>query len=128
MNKRMFASLDTLRENVPPYIPQVVPPEVYRRTGTLGRSLGSSMQGGMGGPRPTIYGVHSGMGGKDLTGQFGTNLSYAQYVVDPERQAYMHKPGYKGRPGWWTMTTIKEKANAKIQKIWNDMVEFIAKL
>jgi hypothetical protein len=121
MNKTMLTSLNVLQENVPPYIAQVVPPEVYRRTGTLGRTLGSSQAGGKAG-RPTVYGVYSNMSGTELVGEFGTNLSYAPYVIDPERQAYMHKPGYKGRPGWWTMDTIKEKAEAKINELWNKMV------
>ena len=31
MSKTMLASLDVLHENVPPYAPQAVPPEVYTR-------------------------------------------------------------------------------------------------
>ena len=122
MNRTMRKSLDVLHENVPPYIAQVVPPEVYRRTGTLGRSLGTNYGGGKQG-KPTVYSVTGT--GKEIVGEFGTNLSYAQHVVDPKRQAYMHKPGYKGRPGWWTMDTIKQKAEAKIKQVWEDMVKFI---
>lgn len=122
MNKTMFASLDVLHSNVPPYISQVVPPEVYRRTVTLGRSLGSGTSGGKVGT-PTVYSVRGT--GKDTVGEFGTNLSYAPYVIGPpdapkgERQAYMHKPGYKGRPGWWTMKDIKEKSEVKIHQLWD---------
>ena len=122
--KMMYVSLDTLQENVPPYISQVVPPEVYRRTGTLGRSLGSGMAGGKVG-KPTVYSVRGT--GKDTVGEFGTNLSYAPYVISPERQAYMHKPGYKGRPGWWTLNTIKDKALPKIIQRWNDAMAAIIK-
>jgi len=124
MNTTMKASLDTLQENVPPYIPQVVPPEVYGRTGTLGRSLGSGMAGGKVGT-PTVYSVRGA--GKETMGEFGTNLSYAPYVISPERQAYMHRPGSKGRPGWWTMNTIKEKAEPKIKQLWDKTIAAIIK-
>ena len=122
--KMMYVSLDTLQENVPPYISQVVPPEVYKRTGTLARTLGSGMSGGKAGT-PTVYSVRGT--GKDTVGEFGTNLSYAPYVIDPERQAYMHKPGYKGRPGWWTMKDIKEKSEEKIHQLWNATIGAIIK-
>lgn len=109
MDKAMKASLLTLQKNVPSYPPKPTD-SAYVRTGTLGRSIGA------GGGKPTIY-SHSA-----FEGRFGTNLSYAPYVIGPETQAYMHKPGFKGRQGWWTMNTIKEKAIAKIMQIWDDFV------
>ena len=121
MRNTMNDSLEVLSENVPPYPPK--PPESdYRRTMTLAGSLGTTQSGGKAG-KPTVYSV-SGSGG-NIQGRFGTDLSYAKHVIDPERQAYMHRPGYKGRQGWWTMDTIKERANAKIQRIWQDMVKLI---
>jgi hypothetical protein len=103
---------------VPPYPP---PPQDsgYRRTGTLGRSLGVGYGGGKTG-KPSIYGIKGG--GRNIEGRFGTNLEYAPYVIDAQRQAKIHK----GR--WWTMDTIKQKAEAKIKKIWEDMVKFILKM
>jgi len=124
MNKRMKASLEVLHEKVPPYIPQVVPPEVYKRQGTLGKSLGVTPYGDKAG-KPTVYSISGS--GKDKQGRFGTNLSYAKYVIDAKQQAYMHKPGYKGRPGWWTMKNIKENALPKIQKLWDDLVKALLK-
>ena len=120
----MYATLNVLWENVPAYAPQAVPPEVYTRTGTLGRTLGVSQAGGKAG-KPTVYSVTSQ--GNNIVGTFGTNLSYAQHVIDPDRQAYMHKPGYKGRSGWWTMDDILERATAKINKLWDEAMQAIIK-
>ena len=121
MQNTMSDSLLVLHENVPPY-PLKPPESDYRRTMTLAGSLGTSPAGGRAG-KPTVYSVSGS--GSDVEGRFGTDLSYAKYVIDPQRQAYMHRPGYKGRPGWWTMDTIKERANKKIQRIWQDMVNLI---
>jgi len=120
----MHQSLLALQENVPPYVPQVVPPEVYRRTMTLAGSIGSSPGGGKAGS-PSIYSVTGS--GKDVKGQFGTNLNYAPYVIDPDRQAYMHRPGYKGRRGWWTMDDVVKRARDKIERLWRAMVEDVTK-
>jgi multimeric flavodoxin WrbA len=108
MKTLMEKSMRVLWENVPPYPPK---PETskYRRTGTLGRSLGAE------GAKPTVYSIKGS--GANMSGTFGTNLSYAKYVIDPERQAYMHK----GR--WWTMNTIKEKSLDKINKIWETFIK-----
>lgn len=116
MNRNMHASLDVLNENVPAYPPK---PESskYIRTGTLGKSIGSSMAGGKTGTKPTVYSV-TGTGG-NIQGRFGTNLSYAKYVIDSKQQAYMHR----GR--WWTLDNVKENAKSKIMKIWQDMVNFV---
>jgi hypothetical protein len=114
MRNRMYASLETLNENVPPYPPK--PPESnYRRTMTLAGSVG------VGGAKPTVYSVKGA--GKEIEGRFGTDLKYAKYVIDPDRQAYMHRPGYKGRQGWWTMKTIKERAQAKIMSLWQTLID-----
>ena len=119
MRDTMNTSLLILHENVPPYPPK--PPESdYRRTMTLAGSIGSTPGGGKAG-KPTVYSVSGS--GKSIEGRFGTDLSYAKHVIDPKRQAYMHRPGYKGRQGWWTMETIKERANAKIQRIWQSLVD-----
>lgn len=107
MKRNMMASLDVLQENVPPY-PAPPPTSTYRRTGTLGKSMGG------GSMKPAIYNVYGS--GIDTVGKYGTKLSYAKFVIDPEQQAYMHR----GR--WWTTETMVEKAKNKIIKIWNDMI------
>jgi hypothetical protein len=122
MKKTMDNSLLVLWENVPPYPPK--PPESkYRRTMTLGGSLGSSQSGGRSGGKPTIYSVKGS--GANVEGRFGTNLNYAKYVIDPQQQAYMHRPGYKGRKGWWTMADIRNKSENKIQRFWNTTIELV---
>jgi len=117
MNRTMTASLNVLWENVPPY---PAPPEgsAYVRTGTLGRTLGSGPGGGKG-ATPTVYSVTGS--GMSIQGTFGTNLDYAKYVIDPDRQAYMHK----GR--WWTMKTIRDKAVNKINQLWEAFVRAVIK-
>jgi len=106
--KTMETSLETLQQNVPEYPP---PPQKtkYTRTGMLGKSLGAA------GGKPTVYSVTGS--GTQTIGKFGTNLNYAQYVIDPDRQAWMHK----GR--WWTMTHIKNKSVDKIKALWDDIVK-----
>jgi hypothetical protein len=132
LKNTMEKSLLVLWENVPAYpkLPES-PKSSYRRTGTLGRSLGSSYGGGKSGAQPTVYSIKQQM--NNVEGRFGTNLSYAPYVIGPshlpkgQRQAYMHKPGFKGRPGWWTMTTIRERSVEKIQKLWEITMRHILK-
>lgn len=113
MNKAMWSSLLILWENVPPY-PSKPQGSSYDRTGTLGRSLGVMEGGGKAG-KPTVYSVTGS--GIETKGEFGTNLNYARYVIDPDRQAYMHK----GR--WWTMTHIKNKSVNKIKTLWDEIVK-----
>lgn len=115
MKTAMSNSLLVLHGNVLPYPPK---PEksTYRRTGTLGRSLGSNEGGGKGGT-PTVYSITGS--GINMAGKFGTNLNYAKYVIDPDRQAYMHE----GR--WWTMKNIMEKSKDKINQVWAMMVRAV---
>jgi hypothetical protein len=109
----MDATLAALWESVPPY-PASPPDSTYRRTGTLGRTLGSSFSGGKSGGEPSIYSTRS-LGAGNIEGRFGTNLDYAPYVIGDGTQAKVHQ----GR--WWTMTTIAEKAKSKITAVWNSV-------
>lgn len=112
----MQASLLVLQENAPPYPP---PPQdsTYRRTGSLGRTLGSSMSGGKSGT-PDIF-VTKKLG-NGIEGRFGTNLNYAPYVIGDDTQAAVHA----GR--WWTMKDIAEKSQEKILKIWDGIADKLA--
>ena len=120
IKSKMDDALLVLWENVPAYPPE---PEdsSYTRTGTLGRTLGSSEGGGKGGAYPDIYEVHPLGSASGYEGRFGTNLDYAPYVVDPEEQAAVHR----GR--WWTMTTIAEKAHDKIVAVFQGLADEIRK-
>ena len=112
----MTLSLLELWSAVRPYPPKPAKSKYVRRGAEgLGGSLGSSEVGGRSGAQPTVYSIQ-GQGNKSV-GRFGTDLSYAKYVIDPKRQAYMHK----GR--WWTMESIKKDALPKIKKHWYDLVK-----
>ena len=112
----MTAALLALWENVPPYAPE---PEdsTYVRTGTLGRTLGSGMEGGQAG-QPDVFYVREM--GSEWEAHFGTNLEYAPYVIGDDTQAAVHQ----GR--WWTIRTVAEKASAKIDSLFETLVNKLA--
>lgn len=113
----MDASLLTLWENVPPY-PKISFNSSYRRTGMLGRSLGTSAAGGKGSGKPSIYETKKLGGG--FEGRFGTDLDYAPYVIgDFTQAAHM---GY-----WWQMKDIANKASDKITRLWQNLADKMAK-
>jgi len=113
MEATMDASLLVLWESVPAY-PQRPQDSSYRRTGTLGRTLGSSINGGRIGSEPEIYTVQQL--GSGYEGRFGTNLEYAPYVIGDGTQSRYHYM-------WWTMSTIAQRATAKITRLWNKLGE-----
>lgn len=106
MEKTGQASLLILHENVPSY-PNPFPDQKYRRTGQLGRSLGSSMGGGAVG-RADVSKV-TAVGSTGFEVRFGTNLHYAPDVIGANQ-----KPMFKGR--WWQFATIAQRATPKIVK------------
>lgn len=114
MKLTMDASLLLLHDEIPRY-PKASETSSYRRTGSLGRSLGASKGGRKIGKADINIvagrGVHT-------QGRFGTRLSYAPYVISDDKQAYMHK----GR--WWTMQTILDRAHGKLVKAWKMFVEW----
>jgi hypothetical protein len=123
LRKTMFTSLDIVHENVKPYPP---PPtdSSYRRTGTLGRTLGASRGGALTGSKPDIYRVQQ-TSADNMTGYFGTKLDYAPYVIggaqDDPGQAWMHKSR------WWTIDDVAEAAKEKVQAAWNELIKRILK-
>jgi hypothetical protein len=116
----MNAALLVLWESVPGYPP---PPEGsdYRRTGTLGRTLGSGEAGGNLGGTPDIYELKNS--GVLFEGSFGTRLKYAPYVIgdrNDEQAGHMRH--------WWTIPqTVVEKAAPKIERLFVVMNEALAK-
>lgn len=117
----MATALLVLWENVPPYPPQPDDTE-YIRTGTLGRTLGSSEAGGMLG-RPDIYQIKK-LGDEGLMGVFGTALDYGPYVIGDEDQAAQNSH-------WWTMRTIAERSSAKVLRLFevlgDKLADFLAR-
>jgi len=117
MKTAMDAALLVVWENVPPYPPQ--PSGVsYRRTGTLGRSLGSGEGGGKSGGEPEIYEVRA-LGAASYEGRFGTNLEYARYVIgDDDQNIHL---GY-----WWQMKDVAARATEKVQRVFADLGRVMA--
>ena len=113
----MKASLNILWENVPPYPPQPAD-STYQRTGTLGRTLGSSESGGKSGGRPSIFTV-KGLGTSNVEGRFGTNLDYAEHVIgDQQARQNAH---------WWKLSSVLQKSEAKIKGVWEGIMKQMAK-
>jgi len=112
----MEASLLALWENVPSY-PEPPADSTYRRTGTLGRTLGSSEAGGKASGEPDIYEVRE-LGGGIHEGRFGTSLDYAPYVIGEEQSRHMAH--------WWKLTSVVNRAAKKITDIWNGLMESVA--
>ena len=91
----------------------------YDRTGTLGRSLGSSEAGGTTGGRPDIMEVQ--MGTKVSSATFGTKLEYAPYVIGPDTQAEIH------RERWWTMLKLMKISIPHVIRIFERMTETLTR-
>ena len=113
----MRASLHVLWENVPSY-PAKPDTSDYRRTGTLGRSLGSSQSGGISGGQPNIYEVN-GLGSSTVEGRFGTNVVYAEYVIGENQARHMTH--------WWKLSSILGKSREKLLKVWNNIASQMAR-
>ena len=117
MAKGMAASLTVIWEKIPPY-PAPPADSSYRRTGTLGRTLGSSMRGSTSGGNPDIFTVKKL--GAGYEGRFGTRLNYAPYVIGDGTQSRAHA----GR--WWTLRNVAEKAQSKILQVWTGIADKLA--
>lgn len=112
----MKASLLALWEKVPPY-PNPPQDSTYRRTGTLGRTLGSSEGGGKGSATPSIYETRKL--GNGMEGKFGTNLDYAPYVIGEQSQA-------RHMRHWWKTSKIAKDAKSKIEQVWKGIAKSLA--
>ena len=90
VNQSMLQTVLYVQGKLPPYPP---PPanSTYRRTGTLGRSVTS-----LKGAHPNALSEVKSLG-SEVHGIIGTNLKYAPYVIDQDKQAGVHS----GR--WWTL-------------------------
>ncbi len=112
----MDAAMLALWENVPPYPP---PPDdsTYVRTGTLGRTLGSSEAGSKGSNAPDIYEVKPM--GSGYEGRFGTNLEYAPFVIGDETQS-------RRMSHWWKIGSIATRAAGKIESIFKTLGDNLA--
>lgn len=98
----MKAAVLYTQGQVPGYPP---PPSgsTYRRTGTLGRSVTSQSAPGALSRVETL--------GSGVVGYIGTSIRYAPYVIDRNRQAWMHR----GR--WWLLQDVVERAVDGIRRV-----------
>ena len=110
MEKTMRQSLAHMQGSVPDY-PPAPANSSYRRTGTLGRTIGA------GGGRADIYSVERVGSGYEAT--LGTRLEYAPYVIG-ERQAWMRA----GR--WWKLSSVLSRATPGIERLFEAMAERLA--
>ena len=115
MNEAMRRSLTEVQQATPGYPPQRENQKTpYVRTGTLARSLGTGMSGGVSG-KPSIYAITGS--GNNMQGQVGTNLVYAKYVIGDKTQAKAH------RNWWWTFDFVARKAKDKIVALWDRLIK-----
>jgi len=116
--KTMQASLLILQGSAPKY-PRPPAGSTYRRTGTLGRSLGISMSGGKV-EKPDLFVVRKGGGYQEA--RFGTRLHYAPYVVG---DASSQQAGHMKH--WWTVPqTLLRAARPKIDRAFEKLAEALA--
>jgi hypothetical protein len=113
----MTQTLAVLWENVPAYPPAPNQRAAERRTGELGRSLGSDESGGAFN-EPSIYEVRS-LGAAGAEGVFGTNLEYAPYVIGDATQAKQNRH-------WWKMRKLYEYSRKEVDNLWKEAEAAIA--
>ena len=116
--KTLEAALLHVQGSVPSY-PPAPKSSWYVRTGTLGRSLGSSM-GGQPVGKADIQQVKP-MGGYQEA-QFGTRLHYAPRVIGDATQQEAPWRSY-----WWNINTILAKAKPGVIKLFQKMAEMLAR-
>ncbi len=119
VDKTLEQSLLHIQGSVPAY-PRQRSGSSYKRTETLGRSLGSGFGGGQGG-NPDIRQIKK-LGSGKYEARFGTRLHYAPKVIGTHTQ----KPLFKSL-GWWTMRDVKNKAEPGIKKLFDAMAKRLAK-
>lgn len=119
--KTLEASLLAIWQNVGERgYPTQKPGTRYVRTGTLGRTLGSSETGGMSG-RPSVYKVETSARMWGAT--FGTRLNYAPWVIGKDTQTKVHAAN-----GWWTLDgDVKDTVEPKIIEFFQIMADSIAR-
>lgn len=111
MERTVNQALHHVVGSVPEYPAQM--PTAYRRTGTLGRSVGL-------GSRPDIMTVRRV--GSGYEGVVGSNLSYAPYVIGTRTQSAVMRA-----KNWWTMRTVADKAAPGVYRLFEKMSERLAR-
>jgi hypothetical protein len=118
VTKTLQASLLILQGSAPKY-PAKPAGSTYRRTGTLGRSLGTSMSGSKMG-KPDIFKITKGGGFQE--GRYGTRLGYAPHVVGDSATQQARRMKH-----WWTVPqTVLAKALPKINAAFEKLAVALA--
>lgn len=117
MRNTSRASLLYIQGEIPGYPTAPAGVDASRRTGTLGRTIGSSMAGGRSG-RPVIFDIRQ-LGLGSFEGRMGTNLSYASRVIG-ERQ------GNPWAQYWWTLIGVAENALGGVVRLYNAAMDEMA--
>jgi len=99
MQELTKAQLLTLQENIPPYPPKPAT-STYVRTGTLGRSLGSSPSGGAGGKADVFETLK---GENFYEARLGSNLFYAGPVIGNPQASFFAQY-------WWRLIQVIGRA------------------
>ena len=103
----MQAVLYKVWELIPGY-PKPPPNSTYKRTGTLGRTLGVS-EGGHKLGKPAIFEVRQ-RGSQMTSGHIGTNLEYAPQVIGDHQD-----PVHTGR--WYTLKGVAVSAEKAVVQL-----------
>jgi hypothetical protein len=103
-----------IQSNLPDYPPEP-PLSSYRRTLQLFRSL-TRMQG----QNPNALSrVEKGLLA-GVRGFIGTNLEYAQWVIDEDYQAWFHEDN-----GWWVLQDVVHEQEEAITDIYDEAIDNI---
>ena len=95
------------KRQIPGY-PRPPANSTYKRTGTLGRTLGVS-EGGHKLGKPSIFEVRQ-RGSQFTSGSLGTNLDYAPAVIGDRQD-----PVHSGR--WWTLRGVATAATKAVVQL-----------
>lgn len=117
--KTLNAALLVLQGAVPAY-PRPPAGSKYKRTGLLGRSLGSSETGGKMG-KPDIFQVIGRHGYQE--GRFGTRAKYAAHVVGD----YASQQSERMRHWWTVEQDVVRRASDKITSVFQRLGVALAK-
>jgi len=118
LTKTLQASLLILQGSAPKY-PRPPTGSTYRRTGTLGRSLGTSMSGSKT-SKPDIFKITKG--GVIQEGHYGTRLGYAPHVIGDAASQQARRMKH-----WWTVPqTVLAKALPKINAAFEKLAVALA--
>lgn len=85
------------------------PPQnsTYRRTGTLGRLIGTTVE--------SIGNSHAGI--------LGSPTVYAPYVIGPDRDDALIRQARIHQNRWYTLEGVMEKSTDKVKEIYNKLVK-----